>query len=267
VAWEQHHARAITAAQQMALDPVNAKVSYVPVWPLIINAFGDHFLTDAFAAGHVINKAVVVERFKSMFYSGGSLRAEGRQFLERLAVNAWYGDVAAKFKQLETVDTRLLLWHPDINSADRFAAVLTGAAQQEPDKIASLAVKALHDTLNRDGLEVVNQAGNPPWLLTGDGHLTATSLAVMRQAVQASAAAITDPGILRSNLPMQPEFAKVWGYVPTLTAASEKRVEALITTYVSPTSPQLLEAASTIVHDEVDSLIKELIDRKSLQRI
>jgi hypothetical protein len=270
-AWEQHHERAIKAAQEMALDPANANRSYVPIWPLTINAFGDHFLTDAFAAGHVINKGVVAEYFKSMFYTGKGLNDKGRLFFERLASKAWTGRVAEEFKKLETYDDYggifTLYWHPDIKNAERFGEVLKGAAEQEPDKIANIAVKAIHDVLNRNGIDVVNDKGNGPWKLTGDGYLTQTTLAIMKQAVQASAENITDSGILASNIAIGNFFAKVWAYVPKLTQASEAKLKSLVSAYVTPDSAPLLDAATKIIHNEVDALIKLLIEKKALQRI
>ena len=59
-AWERHHRWAIEAAQQIFLDPDNANRSVFLEWPLIINAFGDHYLTDAFASGHLINKEATI---------------------------------------------------------------------------------------------------------------------------------------------------------------------------------------------------------------
>ena len=79
----------------MALDPANAKRSYVPYWPLIINAFGDHFLTDAFTAGHLINKDEVLDHFKGKFFSGAKLTEAGNGFFERVAAKA-----AQRFRSL-----------------------------------------------------------------------------------------------------------------------------------------------------------------------
>ena len=278
LAWEQHHERAIKEAQRMALDPAFANQSYLPSWPLIINAFGDHFLTDAFSAGHVINKEVVIEYFKTMFYSGSSLKPEGNRFFNKVAEKAWHGEVARKFKKLETAEphdawwNNLLGWlpftdgvNPDIKNAERFAEVLKGAAEQAREKVANIAVKAIHDALNRDGIDVVNGAGSPPWKLTGDGYLTPTTLAIMRQAVAQSASNITDPSILGSNIAFANYFAKVWAYVPQLPASSEAKVKGLITAFVNPSSAQLVDTFAKIIHNEVNSLIKLLIEKKALQ--
>lgn len=279
--WEQYHERAIKEAQRMALDPAYANQSYVPSWALIINAFGDHFLTDAFAAGHVINKGEIVEHFKSVFYSGASLNAEGKRFFEKLAENAWArGDVAKKFQKLETAQPHDAWWNnvlgwlpftdgvnPDIKDAKRFALVLKGAAEKEPAKIANMAVKAVHDVLNREGIEVVNGAGAASWPLTGDGHLTDRTTEYMKQAVAQSAANITDPSILGSNIAFGNYFAKVWKYVPQLPPASQAKVKTLVTSYVHPSSAGLIEAAAELIIKEVDFLIEELIKEKALQRI
>src|SRR5262249_55035417 len=149
----------------------------LPLLPLTISAFGDHFLTDAFAAGHIISKEMVIEYFKSMFYTGAKLKSEGNKFFDKVAEKAWHGPVAQKFQKLETAEPydawwNVVNWHPDIKNAERFAAVLKGAAEKEPQKIGNMAIKAIHDVLNRDGIDVVNSAGSPPWKLTGDGHLT-----------------------------------------------------------------------------------------------
>jgi hypothetical protein len=256
--WERHHSRALQEAHKLG-------ASVFPEWPLVINAFGDHFLTDAFAAGHVINKEAVINIFKTVFYTGAALTADAKAFFRRVADKAFVGDVAKKFKKLETAQPydawwNIFNWNPDINSAERFSAVLIGIAEQEPTKIANLAVKAIHDHLNENGIEVINPAGHAPWLLTGDGHLTDETLAVMKQAVEQSAANITDPALFSGGA--IPEFRKkVWQYVPQLTPASTKKVVALVNDYVKPSSVPLLNKAAKIINNEVDTLVKELVDR------
>jgi hypothetical protein len=51
--WFMYHNRALALAQQNKMDQA-----------FITNAFGDHFLTDAFSAGHLINKDSVVATAK-----------------------------------------------------------------------------------------------------------------------------------------------------------------------------------------------------------
>jgi hypothetical protein len=155
-AWENHHKQAIEAAQKMFVTQQNAKVSLFLEWPLIINAFGDHFLTDAFSSGHMINKAATVENFKVNFFDGKSLKPEGKAFFVELAKLAFKGEVAKKFSVLESYEPydawwNFFHWHPNIDSKDRFQEMLIQGAEQQPDNVANLAVKALHDWLNEHG--------------------------------------------------------------------------------------------------------------------
>jgi len=101
-AWEAYHQRAIKEAQ--AIGAAAGSVSSSPLLPLevplITNAFGDHFLTDAFSAGHVINKDAIVEFWKTMFFTGASLLPEAKAFFKRLAEAAFArGDVRAKIQR------------------------------------------------------------------------------------------------------------------------------------------------------------------------
>jgi hypothetical protein len=268
--WFKYHLQALLAAKAMALNPANARRSYIPVWPLVVNAFGDHYLTDAFSAGHLINKSAVAELFKLQFYSGKSLNAKGKNFFERLAEKSWHGRVSDEFEKLESYDNYAwytLWWHPDIKNAERFGTVLKGAAEQEPDRIANIAVKAIHDVLNRDGVEVENDVGSGPWHLTGDGYLTPQSLAIMKEAVLKSAQHITDEQVTPNTINTSDLSAKVWAYTPRLTTVSEAKVRGLVTAYVNPDSELLLSAAAVIVEREVDNLVKLLIEKNALRKI
>jgi hypothetical protein len=270
-AWEHYHRRAIEEAQKMFIAQGGSNTSLFLEWPLIINAFGDHFLTDAFAAGHLINKEVMIRLFKSNFYNGTSLKPEGEAFFKKVASAAFKGPVKKKFSALETSDYPVCAWgwcfkwHPNINSPDRFSKVLIGAAEQEPDRIANFAVKAMHDRLNHDGIEVSNQAGDGRWQLTGDTTLNAKNLGIIHKAVQQSVDNINDPSIFAGNLDFAAYFAKVWKHVPQPTDASLRRLENLMREYTRPDSDALVTAAADIIYKEVDALIKALLDAKKLK--
>ena len=295
--WEIYHRRAIQDAQDQALKQKQTGSPFFES-ALLINAFGDHFLTDAFASGHLINKEAMIARFKSAFFKGGDLSDAGEKFFERVADKAWVGKVAEQFSKLETVDypSVHVPWylgvlpgllpiagrdlpvpiHPSINSASRFASVLKEAAKQQPERVGNLIVKALHDYLNEHGIEVTNNAGDGTWVAPGDGTLTvgtgaltpadlAKNLAIMRRAVQQSIDDINSPSILVSNLNFQPLFEGVWRHVPRLTAASQRQMTGLIADYTDPNSPRLVQAAADIVTEQLKSFIKLLIDEHKLK--
>jgi hypothetical protein len=270
VVWETYHRRAIDEARRLFLAaPRN--LSLFLEWPLIINAFGDHFLTDAFASGHVINKESVIAAFKSNFLNGRSLKPEGTAFFQKVAGRAFTGEVARRFSALETVDYPVcahgwcFAWRPNIDSAGMFARVLSAAAEQQPDRIANFAVKALHDHLNREGIEVTNDAGDGTWTLKGDGFLDSANLRIVRKAVQQSVDNVNDPSIFSSSPDFAAYFARVWRHVPRLTDVSLRRVTALVRDYTSPGSTMLVDAAGRIIHKEVDALVKALVSEGKLQ--
>ena len=268
-AWEFHHRWAIKEAQRQYQSAPNQSNFYE--YPLIINAFGDHFLTDAFASGHAINKEFTQNLFKSKFLSGNSLTAKGKKFFEKVASKAWQGDIARRFSALETVDYPVcalgwcLKWHPNIDSASRFSKVLIGAAEQQPDRIANFAVKALHDYLNRTGLEVTNNAGGGTWRIKGDGYLDAANLAIIQRAVQQSVDNINDPAIMASGANIDQFVERVWKHVPQPTTASLTELQRLTNEYTNPDSDVLADAAAALVHSELDALIRTLLDEHKLQ--
>jgi hypothetical protein len=267
--WKAAHMRAIGEAQRFFAG--NADPAALPEWALTINAFGDHFLTDAFASGHLINKEVMFAYFKANFYDGSSLKPAAKDFFKRVAEKAFVGDVAKKFSALETTDYPVcawglcLKWHPNINSASRFQSLLIAAAEQQTDKVANFAVKALHDKLNQDGLEVTNDAGDGTWTLTGDGYLNPKTLGIMKKAVQASVDNVLDRKVPAGIRDFQPYFDKVWKYVPKMTPASQTKFAGLVHEYTNPTSTVLSTAAAEIIRKQVDSLISVLLSQGKLK--
>lgn len=261
--WEELHERAIREMQQLVLTHRDA--TPIPVGPLTTNAFADHFLTDAFAAGHVVNKEVVIERFRANFFSGGDLNAAARAFFEQVASRAYTGEVARRFSRLEPsaplcAAGLCVPLHPNIRTAGMFAEVLSQAAAAEPVRFANLAVKIVHDKLNREGIEVVNDAGDPAWRLTGDGSLNPTSLAVMRRAVQQSVDDINDPAILASNLDTAPFLARVWRHVPRPTTSGVAQATRAIAAFTDPGNADLVAATADLISAQLDSLVAALVD-------
>jgi hypothetical protein len=266
--WESYHRAAIAEAQRLAALPENRSRSYIPETALVISAFGDHFLTDAFASGHLVNKDVVLQRFKAAFYSGSSLTDAAKQFFERLANKAFVGEVRAKFSPLE-ITTRdfnkaFIKWNVDTPNA--FRKLLVQIAEQEPDEVANLALKAVHDHLNEHGIQVVNGAGDPQWKLMGDGHLDGTTLAIMKKAVDQSIANINDPAIQVSGLDTGPLLERVWRFTPRLTSASHTEVRRLVEEFTNPRSAMLVDGAAEIIRKQVDYMVDVLVnERHALQ--
>jgi hypothetical protein len=262
--WESYHRRAITEAQTLLQKAASEGTSPFLEWPLIINAFGDHFLTDAFSAGHTISKDATVELFKYNFLDGKNLKPAAEKFFERVAAKAFKGEVKRKFSVLETYEPVILWWNPNIDSVSAFSKLLIAIAEQKPEQIANLAVKALHDDLNENGVEVTNSAGDGTWRLTGDGLLDSRNLQIIKKAVQQSVDNVNDPA--NASTPnIAAAIDKVWQHVPRLTAAGEAQVRAASAIFTSPTSDQLVEKSAELIGKKVDILIKKLLAAKKLK--
>lgn len=138
---------------------------------MAINAFGDHFLTDAFAAGHLINKRDVMEAFQHNITvkSDKKFTAESVAFFDAAASKSFVGAVRTAFSAYETVQWRGYIFRPDIDSVSRFSDLLQGIHEKEPDLLSNAVVKGVHDRLNtlQDGVPVENNVG-AGWNLSGD---------------------------------------------------------------------------------------------------
>jgi hypothetical protein len=266
--WEEHHRRALR--EKAALVLAHPASTPFAMAPLTVNAFGDHFLTDAFAAGHLVNKELLMARFRSRFFSGSALTPVGEEFFEKVADRAWTPRVESAMSRLEPSSPPLCAYgwclpvRPNIRTAGMFAEVLKQAAAAEPAKIANLAVKVLHDRLNRDGVDVVNDAGDS-WRLTGDGHLTARTLEIMRRAVDQSVANLDDGSILASNANHDPLVARVWRYTPRPTPASRVTLTRAVDTYTDPGSADFVAATADLINDQIDVLVQALVGSNRMQ--
>lgn len=273
--WEKYHERAIMEMQTLVAANPNASV--VPFGPLATNAFGDHFLTDAFASGHMVNKEVVINRFRSKFYQGtNTLTPAAEDFLSRLAAAAWaFPEVRSTFSKLELAsrDFNKLFIKWNIDTENAFRKLLVQIAEREPSKVENLAAKTLHDYLNRTGIDVMNDNGDGPWLLRGDTFLDSPTLTIMRKAVQQSVDNILSPEILVSQadqgpLSMShhgPLLARVWTFVPKPTAAGRAHALSALDTYTDLNSPALLQAAAELLKGQRKLIADELLERKFLQ--
>ena len=257
--WQMYHSKAIGIAR--------AGVSNTDLDPAYkVNAFGDHFLTDAFAAGHLVNKEVVTDMFKNNFLSGGKLTDSAKKFFDEVSKLAFNGELAKLFSKYETVKTYILVWHPNINSASRFSDVLKGVAEKAPDEIGNLAVKAVHDALNQypGGVPVRNNKGKT-WKLTGDGTLNPANITVIQEAVKQSVINVEDS--VRNNAPASTFFQRVWDHVPIISNPdTEQIVSATSKEYTNPSSRKLIAKTVSLLKEEYGQLLSKLVEAKALKK-
>ena len=276
--WEYYHKKAIDAARSgTPLDQV---------YP--INAFGDHFLTDAFSAGHLINKEVVMNKFIGNVITNGKINDAGDKLFEKVAAGALaIPDVKKELAKYEVMETHWYIAGKHLNLDDTvpvhvFYRVLKGIMEDTThggrEQIAGLAAKAIHDYLNtyqsngKKGVPVKNNKGMS-WYLTGDTTLEwdsvnhVNNLEIVQQAVKQSVVNIQD-AVANKNTPLSAYFQKVWDYVPLLTDATTKTIiDNGIAVYTNPSSQQLIAKSISLVKDELKTLLKALVDAKQIRSI
>jgi hypothetical protein len=233
--WEAIHKQALEAAQ--TAKKVTDEAS-------MLNGFAAHFLTDAFAAGHLVAKpetmAQAGKNFDAMATTGWV--AKENDFSKGLA----RGLLADK-----TVAAELAKWELKVVSwgeftPERLSEVIFGMRSEAPDEFLSLFARIVHDQLDDaikagKGLEVTNANGDV-WTLSGDEtlHLSQDTQYIAGQAVEASRTNLaTAAG--GGKLDFKAMFGNVWKFVPRPTTKAEH--DAAVKAAAAATSTQLIVLA------------------------
>lgn len=278
--WEMYHAQAIAKARS-GTSSADLDAAYP------INAFGDHFLTDAFSAGHLINKELVMNKFISNVITGSSVNSAGEKLFDQVADGALaIPSVKAKLAKYEVTETHWYIgfkhFNLDTTTPSIFnrvlKAVMEDTAHGGREQIANLAAKAIHDYLNNysnggvKGVPVRNNKGMS-WNLSGDGTLSwdksnhANNLEIIQLAVKQSVENLED-AVRNMSTPVSVLQQKVWDYVPILTdPATKKVVDYAISEFTNPASPLLIKKAISLIEEEIDTLLDALLTAKKIRSI
>jgi len=248
--WEKDHRLALETAQKG--DKERA---------LGINAFADHYLTDAFSSGHLFHKEDVMERFEQVF----DAKAQ-EAFFHQVAYSAW-SQVGDKLDKYETFATKAGK-HWNISFPEYFQQLLQGIYDDKADGkplVLNMVVLMIHDELNSRGVEAENQKGDK-WELSGDGKLNERSLSIGRQAVAQSQVNILNNVGNTGTLDFPALFKSVWDFVPRPSQSGTKVINQLINQFANPSDPKTLKKAREIVVSRIDMIIDGLVDRKKLKK-
>lgn len=264
--WQRIHKAALGKSQDGKKDEA-----------MLTNAFADHFLTDAFAAGHLFNKLDAMEKFKVGLTTdkAGNFIGDAKVFFDKVAATSFVGAVKTEYSKYVTVASYNMKkqedptgwFHPSIDEASRFSGLLQGVQKKEPDVLSSVAAKSVHDTLNAKpgGLPVENRNGDK-WMLSGDGSLNQTSLGIGRKAVARSQLNVLDAFKVSGVIDHSSKFDAVWRFVPFPTATGEADVKTAITDGLDPKSSTLLAAVVALVKSNYLLILNELVKRKYLRK-
>ena len=264
--WEKYHANALHSSQGGEKDKA-----------LEVNSFADHFLTDAFSAGHVFNKLDAAEKFKSSIATTvpdpkkpteRKIAAASQGFFTNVARAAFVGDVRTLFSQFRSVESVLGI-HEKFDTAENFSDLLQGLYLAKPDLVAGGVVKTLHDELNHlaGGVPVENAKGDH-WQLPGDKTLNASTvspkdaaktLEVGRKAVAQSQYNVLSVFKLTGPLDLPKFFKAVWDYVPRPTGAGATGIKATIDTGTDSTKPTLVANLAALIRQEYRSILDKIL--------
>ena len=266
--WEKNHRLALEASQQGNKDRAFA-----------INAFADHFLTDAFAAGHLFNKQDATGVFAAKLpMAAGALAPGTLTFFNAISQIAFTGAVQAQFSRRETVACYDLskseaacgtfTRHAAINSVERFSSVLQGIHRTRPDVLQNAVAKGIHDNLNRNGVAVESPRHKWKSLLSGDGTLNDETREEALKAVTQSQLNVLDAFNRSGPLDTPALFKKVWDFVPHPTAgAGEKTVREAVAAGTDPAATALIATLAALITANASDILTELETMGILRRI
>ena len=192
----QAFARGKTSSLSMRRNPQNMSKLERKAW--VTNGYSNHFLQDSFAAGHLINKTLVMQWFVEYINDHKSERphfglpdanvmkgmttaaqpdiADRRAYTPRLNETASHdrtrgGVVTDPQTTLERADQKGRVAGSGVRSSDPDATEEYGQYEDFLNSsYLSLAANDIHDFFNHGGVRVQNKAGND-FVVGGDGTL------------------------------------------------------------------------------------------------
>ena len=230
------------------------------------NAFAAHFLTDAFSAGHLINKAAVIafaaEQWDKMATTGWIF--EETAFTKAVSEKVLADKVAGP--KLKAHELKMISWERVTET--RFSEFLWQVAKSDRGKFFNAFARIVHDHLDDamkgpdTGVEVTNGRGEGPWRLSGDATL-AKSPETLRIANAAALEANANLVVAAASI-SEPDYPtlcdRVWAYTPQPTKAGAAMVKDAIAKIGDAATPESVAAFSALTIAEVDAAIKELTD-------
>ena len=271
--WYGYHLAAIEKASAGKTDEA-----------MLMNSFADHFLTDAFSAGHIVSKAELMEKARAkvdkLAWHGYTwykkLAFRSSVFTDRLAEDILADPEGAKLYGYQVnLGQAGAEWHE--MSPQTLSPLIGAVMKQQADDILSLFAKAVHDWLNEDierrwgGLEVQNNL-NPPWKLSGDGTLAASNetVTIARQAVARSQQDILDAAAfvkIGKAVNAQAMADKVWDFVPHPTKKGQAKVDQIVAELTDPERPETARAIAGIAVKNLPIMINVLVNEKKRLRL
>jgi hypothetical protein len=256
--------------EQALLKTIEAAASgatAVPDEAVVLNGFAAHFLTDAFAAGHVVAKEDAVADAKNKWttqkFTGVMFKESDftKTVASRVLADKGVAAIMSK-KQL-----KMIAWG-DVTPS-RFSEFIYQMADSKPDLFFNAFARLVHDELNKsikekaNQVEVTNKRGDGPWMLSGDETLKESpdTLKIMQAAVDQSYKNLQAVQRLGTSPPsLYPYIDAAWDYTPVATAAGQKKIDEIVATFTDPKNPKTIDAFAALAVAQVETLVAQLTD-------
>jgi hypothetical protein len=269
-------------SQASGATPPDHIAATVPPQAIATNMFAAHFLTDAFAAGHLINKQEVIdqarETWKTMQTSGFLLKENSftQQVSQRVLADS---GVKGKMADMEIIDLRGiaggLILGPVTGGAgvaaysevtpEKLSELLHLTSRLDPGTFFNIFARMVHDKLNREGVEVTNGI-DAPWKLSGDETLNEESLAIGRKAVEESEKNLEEAARAPGDLPYDEMIERVWKFVPHPTENGQKFIDKVRDELTNAANPEAVDEAVKLSVAEIDTAIDQMIQMHILRK-
>jgi hypothetical protein len=264
--WFKHFKEALQLAQKKQMGQA-----------LVTNAFADHFLTDAFSAGHLINKAETVQKAHGTDTDKKRMDDDAtREAFEKRIARGILADPRGKV--LYGYQSRTSAWNVvfgggwnDMNE-DSLAGVVDMIRYHDEGTFYSMFVKAVHDRLNQDivkgsgGIRVKNAVGDE-WKLSGDKTLKSSpdTLKYGKKAVDKARQAVQDAEG-KDKVDYVALAKTVWDIVPVPTGAGDLQITAAETALLDPKQQSAADAWIAVALENVPLLIEKLTAKDILRK-
>jgi hypothetical protein len=247
--------------------------------------FAEHFLMDAFSAGHLFNKddfiavlqanldALDDKKLSDMF---GSI---AKQVLADPGSNT----LLAQYEPVEAVGFNygslgyISIWRPNLDWEFAFKGLLE-KLYKDPDgrqAVYSALVKVVHDQLSKHdagggkvGVEVENDISTTPWILSGDKTLkTSPETRDMIDRAIVQFRALMQPyrtGPVEGG-GFAPGVEKVLAYFPRPTKGSVVLIKGLIVEATDPAKGTATDLVQ-ILKEQLPSILQNLEDRRKIKK-
>ena len=258
-AFAKHHKAALDQATEGGASPASptAPKRPAPDKARATNGFANHYLTDAFSAGHLINKDEVMQLAKKNWEASkdSGFWANRNTFTDAVAAGVLDDpDIAELMKDKEM---SIHVGWTDVTRA-RFSELMHTIAYFKTDDFLNLFARTVHDKLNQQGVEVEVQGKTIK--LAGDETLKGSpeSLAAGRAAVAQSDANVEEAANATTAVDPEAMVKKVWDMVPKPTKTGQEQIDKVTKELTDMSDPKSVAAIVELSKKQMPTLVKEL---------